>query len=207
MHPPMVRETLGTSNAAGTLTSDVDTGTTVAELNPGLALTVVPPGSVSCPCPPAALALKKLGPQVIVLLGVRPLMTVVRSRFGNRSPPVAATALNTAPGAGNSQHAFELALAIATLVTRVCGLVVVMITYTWLSLEMHRSTEIARVVAGATRATAETARRLATPAFSRTRTETITPPISMLWLRCPPSDEALTPPGLQECSAALEARE
>jgi hypothetical protein len=91
-----------------------------------LALTVVPPGKVSCPCPPAALA-TKFAPHVIELLG-NPLITVVRIRLGRRMPPPADAAVSTSPGDGNSQHAFELMFVNATLVMRVCGLVVVRIT-------------------------------------------------------------------------------
>src|SRR5215470_7838402 len=121
LQPVIDRETAPTSNAAGTATSVVVTGTTVSVEKPGLELTVLtPPGSFSCPWPPAALA-KKFPAQVTELLG-RPLITVVRSRLGSRTPLPAASVVSTSPGEPNSQQALAFELVIETLVTWVKSL-------------------------------------------------------------------------------------
>jgi Na+/proline symporter len=115
----------------------------VSLLKAPLTLTVAPPGRVTCPWPPAALALKFVR-QETELVG-NPLTTVVRIRFGSPVPLLAARAVITAPGEGASQQAFALALVRARLVTRVKSLPVVMITYTWLSCDKQRWTEIAEL--------------------------------------------------------------
>jgi hypothetical protein len=86
-----------------------------------------------------------LAPQLIELVG-RPLMTVVRWRLGSNMPVPAAAAVSTAlPPVGFSQHPLALPFVNATLVTWTRSLVVVRITYTWLSCDKQRCTEIAEL--------------------------------------------------------------
>src|SRR5262245_53822585 len=81
----------------------------------------------------------KLPAQVIEFEGDSPVMTVVRCRFGSKAPLPAAAAVMTEPGIPISQHPLALPLVRATLVTCARALLVVRITYTWLSTDTQRS--------------------------------------------------------------------